>query len=106
MELYRCVVDGCLIDYCKTLMERDFSMKVEDFSKHKRGTREHLNDSLASDLSQRLNGFFESKVDVPRIMHGQHQSIETLMNEEALLFAKYLRGENDTWIPRVPPPSQ
>jgi hypothetical protein len=28
--------------------------------------------------------------------------VETLMNEEALLLAKYLRGENETWIPRVP----
>jgi hypothetical protein len=29
-------------------------------------------------------------------------SVETLINEETLLLAKYLRGENDTWIPRVP----
>ena len=34
-------------------------------------------------------------------MHGQRQSIETLINEEALLLAKYLRGEIDSWIPRV-----
>ena len=54
------------------------------------------------DLSSRLNLFFESKVDVPRIMHGERQSVETLINEEALLLAKYLRGESDSWIPRVP----
>jgi hypothetical protein len=35
-------------------------------------------------------------------MHGERQSVETLINEEALLLAKYLRDENDTWIPRVP----
>ena len=28
--------------------------------------------------------------------------VETLINEEALLFAKYLRGKLDSWIPRVP----
>ena len=86
MELYRYLVDGFLIEYCKTLRKRDFSMKVENFSKHKKGKREYLNDSLTSDLSSRLTTFFESKVDIPRIMHGQRQSVETLINEEALLF--------------------
>jgi len=42
-----------------------------------------------------------TKVDIPRIMHGQRQSVGTLINEETLLFAKYLRGENAMWIPRV-----
>jgi hypothetical protein len=32
----------------------------------------------------------------------EKQEIETLINEEALLLAKYLRGENETWFPRVP----
>jgi hypothetical protein len=27
--------------------------------------------------------------------------IETLINEEALLFAKYLRNEKKEWIPRI-----
>jgi hypothetical protein len=77
-------------------------MKIENFSKHRKAKREYLNDSLTSDLSHRLNLFFESKVDIPRIMHGQRQSVETLINEEALLLAKYLRGETETWIPRIP----
>jgi hypothetical protein len=54
------------------------------------------------DLSSRLKLFCESKVDVPRIMHGESQSVETLINEEALFLAKYLGGENDSWIPRIP----
>jgi hypothetical protein len=41
-------------------------------------------------------------LDIPRIMHGERQSVETLINEEALLLAKYLRAEIDSWIPRVP----
>jgi hypothetical protein len=99
MELYRCLVDGFLIDYCQKISKKDFSVKVENFSKNKKGKREYLNDSLTSDLSNRLNLFFESKVHIPRIMHGQRQSIETLINEEALLLAKYLRDETETWIP-------
>jgi hypothetical protein len=38
---------------------------------------------------------------------GEQQEIETLMNEEALLFAQYLRNEKQTWKPRIPElPSQ
>ena len=101
MELYRCLVDGFLIEYCKNLSKRDFSMKVENFSKHRKGKREYLNDSLTSDLSNRLNLFFESKVDVPRIKHGKRQSVETLINEEALLLARFLREEIREWTPRI-----
>ena len=48
-----------------------------------------------------LNEFFESKVNVARIKFGKEQTIETLINEEALLFAKYLRSEKKTWHPRI-----
>ena len=40
-------------------------------------------------------------VGIARIKFGERQSIETLANEEALLFAQYLRDERKTWIPRV-----
>jgi len=40
-----------------------------------------------------LNDFFEVKVKIARIRNGENQPIETLINEEALLFAKYLRQE-------------
>jgi hypothetical protein len=49
-----------------------------------------------------LNEFFESIVEIPRIKVGERQTIEILINEEALLFAKYLRNEMITWIPRTP----
>ena len=50
---------------------------------------------------KKMNEFFESKVEVPRIRVGNKQTIETLINEEALLFAKYLRGEINDWKPRL-----
>jgi hypothetical protein len=49
-----------------------------------------------------LNRFFETKVEAKRTRNGEHQTLETLINEEALLFAKYLRGEIKAWIPRIP----
>lgn len=48
------------------------------------------------------NACFEGKVEMPRIRHGFKQTLETLINEEALLLAKYLRGERKTWVPRIP----
>jgi hypothetical protein len=40
-----------------------------------------------------LNDLFESYVDIPRIMARERQTIETLINEEALLVVKYLSKE-------------
>ena len=44
---------------------------------------------------------FEATVEIPRIKVGKKQSIETLINEEALLLAKFLRQEIDKWTPRI-----
>jgi len=45
--------------------------------------------------------FFESYVVIPRIRVGEKQTFETLINEEALLLAKFLRNECKTWKPRT-----
>ena len=50
-----------------------------------------MNDVETKDLMKRLNKFFESEVELPRIRVGEKQTVETLINEEALLFAKFLR---------------
>ena len=62
---------------------------------------EYLRYSETKTLLDELNRFFESMVEVKRIRNGEHQTLETLINEEALLFAKYLRGEIKNWVPRV-----
>ena len=76
-------------------------MKAESASHGKKGKREYLTDSETTTLLDELNRFFESMVEVKRIRNGEHQTIETLINEEALLFAKYLRGERPDWNPRI-----
>jgi hypothetical protein len=50
---------------------------------------------------KQLNKYFESKVEVPRMRVGKRQTIETLITEEALFFAKYLRAERLMWMPRI-----
>jgi len=100
-EIYRYLIDDFLIQYCQGLRVKDFTVKSEELSGKKKGKREYLNDSKTSDLMKKLNTYFESKVEIPRIKHGNRQALETLINEEALLFAKYLRHERDSWIPRI-----
>jgi hypothetical protein len=76
-------------------------MKTEDFSTNRKGKREYINDSLTHSLMGSLNDYFKTKVEIPRIRIGKTQEIETLINEEALLFAMYLRNERQTWSPRT-----
>ena len=49
----------------------------------------------------KMEVYFKSEVEIPRIKVGKRQSIETLINKEALLLAKYLRDERDNWEPRM-----
>jgi CRISPR-associated protein Cas1 len=101
MELYRYLVDDFLIQYCRKLSKKDFVLKHESFSKKRKGKREYLNDSLTKELMRDFYAYLEGKVEVPRIRHGSKQTLETLINEEALLLAKYLRDERKIWVPRI-----
>lgn len=86
---------------CNLLPVSPLRYKSEDFSTNRKGKREYLNDAKTHNLLKGLNQYFQSKVDIPRIRMGEQQEIETLINEEALLFAKYIRNERETWIPRI-----
>jgi CRISPR-associated protein Cas1 len=101
MELYRYLVDDFIIQYCKAIKKKDFFMQNEDYSNNRKGQRQYLKKDLTKDMMRKLNLYFESTVEVPRIKHGNRQTIETLINEEALLLAKYLRNESHSWVPRI-----
>ena len=70
-------------------------------SKNRKGKREYLNDEKSDELVRELQIHFEKKIEVPLIRHVKRQRGETLINEEALLLAKYFRNEIDNWIPRI-----
>ncbi|MCK4820032.1 CRISPR-associated endonuclease Cas1, partial [bacterium] len=99
-ELYRHRVDYFVIQFCQSLKKKDFTTKSERVSKSRRGKREYLNDSETRRMMKDLEICFESKIEIPVIRHGKRQRLETLISEEALLLAKYLRKENKTWYPR------
>ena len=101
IELFRYLIDDFLIAYCRKLTTKDFTVKRENLSRKKKGKREYLNNIKTRDLMRALDRFFESVIDIPRIKVGKTQTIDTLINEEALLFAKNLRNEKLEWIPRL-----
>jgi len=100
-EIYRYLIDDFVVKCSKELTPRDFITKTEVLSRNKRAKRQYLNDAKTKEMMYQLNDYFESMVRVPRMKVGERQTIETLINEEALLFAKYLRNERQTWQPRI-----
>ena len=101
-ELYRYLIDDFLIERCQKLRKKDFVI-VTDFMMHlKMGKKIHLKEYETDSLAEALNAFFDRMVDVERIKVGKRQTIDTLISEEALLFAKYLRNERKDWSPRTP----
>lgn len=99
--LYRYLVDDFVIQYCKNLNDRDFVLTPTEDSSGKKGKRQFLKEEKTRDLVSRLDKYFETNVPVPRIRRGSKQELETLIGEEALLFAKYLRDEKSTWNLRI-----
>lgn len=99
-ELYRYLMDDFVIQYCKEVRSKDFMLKEENLGNRK-GKRQYINDTKTRELMNRINTYFRSIVNVPRMRMGKRQEIETLISEEALLSAQYLRNEKQTWVPRI-----
>jgi len=101
VELYRFLIDDFVLEHSKSLEPRDFILKAEDFSSNRKGKREYLNGLKTRDFMKKLDAYFLSEVKIPRYRMGTKQELETLISEEAMLFAKYLRDEKPTWQPRI-----
>jgi CRISPR/Cas system-associated endonuclease Cas1 len=101
MEIYRFLIDDFVIQYAFSLKEKDFALKEEAFSSNRKGKRQYLDGAKNDEFLKRLNLYFKSKIEIPRIKVGKKQEIETLIAEEALLLAKYLRKETEEWNPRI-----
>ncbi len=94
------MIDDFVIQYCLRLKANDFTVKSETLSRKKMAKREYLDSSNTKGLMSKLDLFFASKVDIAWTKFGKRQMIETLTNEEALLLDRYLRDEQNMWIPR------
>jgi CRISPR-associated protein Cas1 len=100
-ELYRYLIDDYLIERCQKLHKNDFVLVTDFMMRLRMGKRIHLCEFEANNLAEGLNEFFERKVEIPRMRHGTSQTLDTLINEEALLFAQHLRNERREWNPRI-----
>jgi CRISPR/Cas system-associated endonuclease Cas1 len=100
-ELYRYLIDDFLIERRKKFHKKDFVVVTDFMMRLKMGKRIHLCEYEADNLAEGLNSLFESDVDIPRIRYGKKQTLDTLINEEALLLAKFLRNERKQWNPRL-----
>jgi CRISPR-associated endonuclease Cas1 len=100
-ELYRYLIDDYLIERCRKLRKKDFVAVTDFMMRFKMGKRIHLVEYEADSLAEGLNLFFDRFVDIARIKHGNRQTIDTLISEEALLLAKFLRTERKEWVPRT-----
>ena len=100
-ELFRYLIDDFLFDYVQGLKPGDFIRKGVQTTRKRKGYREYLKDTKTRAMMRELNDYFDTKIELPRIRSGKRQRIETLINEEALLLAKYIRKEREVWIPRL-----
>jgi len=100
-ELYRHLMDDFVVGYSQDLNPKDFISKDESVSRSRKGKRQYLKDSLTRRMMKELDEFFQSRVEIPAMRHGKSQAVETLICEEALLLAKYLRNENAVWNAKI-----
>jgi len=101
MDLYRYLIDHFLIMYCRKLDESDFVWK-DDIHAGRKGKRAFLNKQRNKEFLDRLEDYFQTMVNVPRVKHGKRQELESVINEEAMLFANFIRGKR-LWEPRTVP---
>ena len=91
-----------LIERSKKLRKKDFVVVTDFMMKLKMGKRIHLCKFETDSLADGLNSLFKRQIEIPRIKHGKRQTLDTLINEEVLLLAKFLRSEKKEWKPRIP----
>ena len=90
---------SCLIVH--GLKPGDIKSKKVQASRRRKGRREYLNDSKTKEMMRGLNNYCDIKVEIPLIRYEKRQRIETLINEETLILAIYIRGETHDWAPNT-----
>ena len=100
-EVYRCLIDLFVIEYCKELSPKDFIVKSERISNKRIGKREYLKESKTREMLKQLYDYLNTKIDIPRTKWGKKQTLDTLIREETGLLARYIRDDVREWIPRI-----
>ena len=101
LELYRSFMDSFVLDYSRELKPRDFILKEESMSRTRKGKRQYPKEEMQEDFFEGLGLYFEKELDIPRVNVGKRQEFESLISEEALQLARFLRTEVFSWTPRI-----
>lgn len=72
------------------MRKKDFVVVTDFMMRLKMGKRIHLCECETDSLADGLNGLFNRYVEIPRVRHGERQTFDTLISEEALLLANIL----------------
>jgi len=96
MEIYRYLIDYFVIEYCVKNKDLLFVLNYQN-----KGYRLFLNRTETRKFVNALHEFLHQHINIARFRHGSRQQIETLISEEAFLFAQYIRNEKSTWQPRI-----
>lgn len=99
-DVYRYIADDFVIGYARKVKDRDFILSMDNYAGRKT-KREFLNSVKRKEFLDSFDAHFDTVVEIPRIRRGRKQQIETLINEEVLLLAQYLRDEKPIWHPRI-----
>lgn len=98
-EPYRAWIDGFLVEYCRTLSEKDLQMRFDG-----RKPRIFLKHPVSSRLIAKLNKYLNSKVMKQRThKYGSRSRMKTIIQEDTERLAGYIRGKLSTWEPTVMP---
>jgi CRISP-associated protein Cas1 len=101
-ELYRYKIEEYVLDYVQELSSKDFVTKSEKAMPPRIGKRMYLNNEKTREFMNDLENVFKESVHVATVRaKGKQQRFETLINEESMLLAKYVRNEKEEWCPRI-----
>ena len=96
-EPYRAWIDSFLVEYCRTLSEKDLQVKFDG-----RKPRIFLRHPESSRLIAKLNKYLNSKVKKQRThKYGSRSRMKTVIQEDTERLAGYIRGKLPTWEPTV-----
>ena len=90
-EIFRGLIDELLVDYTQRLSEGSFKRK---------GEKVFLKQMESYRMIKAINELFDKRIQHQRIKkYGEHLKIRTVIREEPIKLAHYLRGEKERYEP-------
>lgn len=99
-DVFRYICDDFTISFSRKICAKDFALVADEYA-DKKCKREFLKPSKRREFLDSFDKYFDSTVNIPRVRRGKKQQLNTLLNEEVMLLAEFLRNEKSSWHPRI-----